>query len=195
MRRLLVGLHPAAWRARYGTEFRALLDDTPLTMGMVADTLRGAAVAHARGLAERARRPLAIGEGTVLVLITVLWLFLYWAAWHDIYAESAIGGSYSFELRWLVVIHAVYAAVGLYLLARRHRVAGVLTLLVVAVSLVWQHGIGPVPDWQETPRLGLVSLVWFALLPVILARWTLRAQPRRPVSPPSTPADGPRPTS
>ncbi len=53
MRRLLLGLFPAPWRARYGGEFEALLEERPLGPFDVADILLAAFDAHLnlRGLA------------------------------------------------------------------------------------------------------------------------------------------------
>lgn len=45
--RWLLALYPAHWRARYGDEFSALLDETPLTPALVIDVIRGALDAHA----------------------------------------------------------------------------------------------------------------------------------------------------
>ncbi|MCM3885512.1 hypothetical protein [Frankia sp. R82] len=50
MRRILLALYPRKWRARYGDEFAALLQDTPLTLVAVIDVLR-----HAAGLRLQAR--------------------------------------------------------------------------------------------------------------------------------------------
>jgi hypothetical protein len=46
MRRFLLRLYPAAWRARYGDEFDALLAERPLAPFDVADVLLGAIDAH-----------------------------------------------------------------------------------------------------------------------------------------------------
>ena len=53
MRRLLLALFPASWRARYGEEFEALLGERPLGPFDVADVLLAAVDAHLnlRGLA------------------------------------------------------------------------------------------------------------------------------------------------
>jgi hypothetical protein len=48
IRAVLVGMHPRAWRQRYGEEFRALLEDTRLTPSAVADIARHCAVLQAR---------------------------------------------------------------------------------------------------------------------------------------------------
>jgi hypothetical protein len=45
---LLLALHPRAWRERYGTEFRELLEATPLTPRTVADVVGNAALQHLR---------------------------------------------------------------------------------------------------------------------------------------------------
>lgn len=51
---ILLALHPKAWRAEYGAEFRALLEDTPVSVRTVLDVLLNALrqrrVAHVRGL-------------------------------------------------------------------------------------------------------------------------------------------------
>jgi hypothetical protein len=48
MIRLLLALHPRAWRARYGAEFRELLEATPLTARTVLDVVRNALRQHVR---------------------------------------------------------------------------------------------------------------------------------------------------
>jgi hypothetical protein len=45
---LLVRCYPAKWRARYGAEFAALLDEHPLGLLGVIDVLRGALDAQLR---------------------------------------------------------------------------------------------------------------------------------------------------
>jgi hypothetical protein len=45
--RWLVALYPERWRARYGDEFRALLEAEPATPSLVIDVIRGAIGAHA----------------------------------------------------------------------------------------------------------------------------------------------------
>jgi hypothetical protein len=48
MRRLLLRLYPAPWRARYGDEFAALLEERSLGPSDVADVVHGALDAHLR---------------------------------------------------------------------------------------------------------------------------------------------------
>ncbi|HWC28533.1 MAG TPA: hypothetical protein VG845_00490 [Dehalococcoidia bacterium] len=42
----LIRLYPRAWRARYGDEFAALVEDQPLRPGLLLDILAGAIDAH-----------------------------------------------------------------------------------------------------------------------------------------------------
>jgi hypothetical protein len=62
IRRLLVGLYPRKWRAMFGEEFAALLEDTRLTPRAVADVMINAGKLHAA----RHRR-------LALVLALLLW--------------------------------------------------------------------------------------------------------------------------
>ena len=62
MIRLLVALYPRKWRASFGEEFAALLEDTRLTPGAVFDVVASAGKLHAR-----CHRRLA------LVLASLLW--------------------------------------------------------------------------------------------------------------------------
>ncbi|MGD0699609.1 MAG: hypothetical protein ABSA02_06985 [Trebonia sp.] len=47
MIRLLIALYPKQWRGEFGEEFAALLEDTRLTPGAVADVVAGAGKLHA----------------------------------------------------------------------------------------------------------------------------------------------------
>jgi len=47
--RLLVGLYPAGWRARYGEEFRTLLEEQPATLGGLTNII-GCALYERAGL-------------------------------------------------------------------------------------------------------------------------------------------------
>lgn len=81
MRSLLVRCYPVRWRARYGDEFEAILEERPLGPFDVADILfgavdahlwmrgRGAAIAHRRGFTMTLR----IG-GFAAILGSVLWV-------------------------------------------------------------------------------------------------------------------------
>lgn len=57
---LLLAVHPRSWRARYGDEFRALLEAGPITASVVLDVLVNAARQHARVHAAVLRVALAL---------------------------------------------------------------------------------------------------------------------------------------
>jgi hypothetical protein len=44
----LIALHPKRWRNEYGAEYRALIEDSPLTAAIILDVLRNAARLHGR---------------------------------------------------------------------------------------------------------------------------------------------------
>ena len=66
MRRFLIRLYPAGWRARYGEEFEALLEERPLGPFDVADVVLAAIDAHIRP-----RGSAAAGDHTRGVLMTL----------------------------------------------------------------------------------------------------------------------------
>jgi len=77
--RWLVALYPARWRARYGDEFQALLDEEPVTPSLVIDVIRGALDAHATSspsgaIAMRPRTPALVSILVLLVLPAVTFL-------------------------------------------------------------------------------------------------------------------------
>jgi hypothetical protein len=72
--RWLVALYPARWRARYGDEFLALLDEQPVTPTLVLDVIRGAIDAHAApptagAIAMRTRTPALVSILAVLLVL------------------------------------------------------------------------------------------------------------------------------
>lgn len=117
--------------------------------------------------------PAAAGERTLLMLAALAGLYLFWGAWHDIYAESAAGGSIRFEWQALVVVHTCYVLFAAYLAVRRRWALAALTLGATLWSVAWQHGIG-LPGWQESSSMGLPSLAGFAALATILVVRALR---------------------
>lgn len=71
MKQLLVRLYPARWRARYGDEFAALLEQRPLGPADVADVVQGAIDAHLR---DRGPQPIRLTRiGLAAVAGGVLW--------------------------------------------------------------------------------------------------------------------------
>lgn len=67
----LVALYPRKWRARYGEEFRALLEAEPLRAGAVLDIVRHGLMARAAAHAWMLRLALAIGSSVVVEILAV----------------------------------------------------------------------------------------------------------------------------
>ena len=113
MRRLLLALFPAPWRARYGDEFEALLEERPLGPFDVADVLLAAADAHLhlRGLsaADHAKgfvMTLRIG-GIAAILGGLLWAAgLAWAS-IDHASEGVSPGGVVFFVGTLLLLLAL----------------------------------------------------------------------------------------
>jgi hypothetical protein len=86
---LLLRIYPAAWRARYGDEFAAMLETRHLGPYDVADVVLGAIDAHLHLRGSRAasaqRRGIAmsvrIGGGAAIIGGVLLLLGFAWAAW------------------------------------------------------------------------------------------------------------------
>jgi hypothetical protein len=113
VRRLLLGLYPSSWRARYGDEFEALLDERPLGPFDVADILLAAVDAHLnlRGLtaADHARgfaMTLRIG-GLAAVLGGLLWATgLIWAS-NDHTTQGISPGAFVFLAGTILLLIAL----------------------------------------------------------------------------------------
>jgi hypothetical protein len=97
VRQLLVRCYPAAWRARYGDEFAALLDERPLGPFDVADVLLGAVDAqlHLRGhgAASEHRKGFAMSlriGGYAAIVSGLLWLIVLTANAINNGAESGV---------------------------------------------------------------------------------------------------------
>jgi hypothetical protein len=107
---LLLRFYPARWRARYGDEFAAILEERPLGPFDVADILLGAldAQLHLRGLGSASvhhkgfAMSLRIG-GYAAIVSGVLWLFIL--------AGNAINNGAETGMEWLgpVLVGAIIA--------------------------------------------------------------------------------------
>jgi hypothetical protein len=148
---LLLRLYPARWRARYGDEFAAVLEDRPLGPFDVADVLLGALDAHLHlrvlGAASEHRKGFAMSlriGGYAAIVGGILWLLVL--------AGNAIndgGESFSPLLG--------YAIVG----------ATVMTLVALVGLSAFQARRHPVLTWAAfaIPALGaIVGLVGYALI-------------------------------
>ncbi|HRW20262.1 MAG TPA: hypothetical protein P5181_15615 [Dermatophilaceae bacterium] len=162
MRGLLIGLFPRSWRREHGASYRSLLDSAPLTPSVVAGVVRAARSARAASPLGLALRPWS--WSAVATALSLVLLFLFFGGWSDIYRERDI------DLEWRLVQLAAlgYAAIGGWLLALGHRVAGAGTVLAAVTAIVWQLGVG-VPGWRVTPLPLSVALVWFMALSCFLA--------------------------
>ena len=78
----LLRLYPRAWRARYEDEFRALLEQRPLSLQSILDVALGAIDAHQHLDLRlgRAQSPLAVVRATVLTVLGLAACIV--AAWH-----------------------------------------------------------------------------------------------------------------
>jgi hypothetical protein len=148
---LLLRLYPARWRARYGDEFAAVLEERPLGPFDVADVLLGALDAHLHlrglGAASEHRKGFAMSlrvGGYAAILGGVFWLIAL--------AGNAINdGGESFS-PWLG-----YAIVG----------ATAMTLVALVGLSAFQARRHPVLTWAAfaIPALGAtVGLVGYALI-------------------------------
>lgn len=157
MRRFLVRLYLAAWRRRYGPEYRALLELLPLTPAITLDVGRGAAREHARIV--RAWAPAA--KSALLLTAGIVLTGPFWASWQDMYHEL----DRSLEWRTATVTALLLAVLGLGWTARDGRGArllGVLMLGASGLALAWQHGVGPQPDWQASTLPLQVAMTGYA---------------------------------
>jgi len=82
-RSLLARLYPERWRRRYGDEFRAMLDDEPLSPSLVLDVLAGALGAHLAYATEEpimSTRRLQAATASIAVVAIATTLFVLAAA-------------------------------------------------------------------------------------------------------------------
>jgi hypothetical protein len=101
--RFLVALHPKQWRQRYGEEYAALLDDTPLTASVVLDV-----VLHAARLRLPPRR------------VLVAWCFVVIAVQAGLSANVVWGRATPLRLLLLALFASPWAALAVHAGYRRH---------------------------------------------------------------------------
>ena len=66
----LIALHPRRWRHEYGLEYRALLEDSPLTTQIILDVLRNAARLHTTARARLLRVLVALTLSSIGEIVT-----------------------------------------------------------------------------------------------------------------------------
>jgi hypothetical protein len=194
---LVLRLYPARWRARYGDEFAAVLEERPLGPFDVADVLLGALDAHLhlRGLGAASQHAkgfamsLRIG-GYAAILGGVLWFV---ALAGNAINDGAESGAQ--VLGWVLVAATILTLVALVGLsafqARRHpvlvwaafaipTVGGIVALLGVVGMVVTGDSdaplVGGMDGWMIS-TLGLLTLLIGSGL-FAIATWRTRALSR-----------------
>lgn len=158
MRGLLLRLYPAVWRRRYGTEYRDLLDQLPLTPGVGADVARGAAREHLRVVGTWA--PAAKSALLVSAMLTLTTVDI--AAWHAIAVESDPVGAW----RAATLATLLLGLTGALWCRRPGRASSALGTAMIGASLLAlsaQYEVGPWPWWRNDGVALLVALVMFVL--------------------------------
>jgi len=110
----------------------------------------------------------------VLAFVTLVALYLVWAAFHDItHGEADVTTEYAF----LCVCAAWLAYVAVSLVRARHRVLGSMSLAALAAGVWGQREIGPgITAGLRPAYLATVgAFLWFLLLTGILAVMSWRA--------------------
>ncbi len=186
MRRLL-RLYPAAWRARYGEEFEALLEEQHASIWTVLDILLGALDAQlerGRGgstMATRLRTPPALA----IIVGSLLWLTSPLAVLHFL-----PGGRWVAIATTIGLLSVAVGVMGLGLLHERGRSLTMATAVLASVGLIatgaievgFLLGVIPwfgadIPVWPPiVADIGLVAQAAFAI-----AALTWRVLPRLPL--------------
>lgn len=152
MRALLLHLFPAWWRRRHGVAYRALLDQAPLTATLVLGVLKAAVLAwfdprHSR---------LTLITAILIMVGSLTLLFVFVVGWNGFYKQTALG----FDWRVVQFASFGYAACGLFVAARGHRVVGMTTVGVAALATLFQLSVG-VPGWASVEWPLQVCVLWF----------------------------------
>ncbi|MGI8557931.1 MAG: hypothetical protein ACR2ND_06450, partial [Solirubrobacteraceae bacterium] len=150
MRSILIALYPRAWRARYGSEFAALLEESGCGAREVLDLLRGALDAHLRP-SELRSPPLERMRGTVAAAICCGSAFALVGAG---FAKSTEDGS-------------VAAAASLHTLLGSARLSIELVALAAAAAVLL-GGAGIVLRRPGVLRAPLLAAAGFCLCTVLL---------------------------
>ncbi|MEO6579504.1 MAG: hypothetical protein ABIO99_11495 [Candidatus Limnocylindria bacterium] len=162
---LLLRCYPARWRARYGDEFAAVLEDRPLGPFDVADVLLGALDAHmhlrGRGAASEHRKAFAMSlrtGGYAAVIGGLLWLFVL--VGNAINDGADAGSSVLFLAAVVAMIVTLVALIGLSAFqARRHPLlawaAFAIPAIGAAIGLLGVAGMATSGDTEVALIAGL----------------------------------------
>jgi hypothetical protein len=156
--RLALHLFPSAWQERFGTEFGALLDQTPPTVRVVFDVLVAAVDAHVHPTGPRRRWPLMIER----LRISELVVFASWV----MFVVAGLAFQRMTEGAPFAPIAVAQPLVGV---AYATIVAGAVVSLLAVV-------VGGVPVALAIARVALARRAWrqlglLAVAPISLASW------------------------
>jgi hypothetical protein len=184
----LLRLYPAGWRARYGEEFAALLEEHPSSFKTLLDVLRSAVEAHMNPLDSNSRQPAALGawvwcawmlamaagmnlcgmvdDSPLVAAMNGSWLLA--GSWSGIEIGSVLAGAAillaGLPLAWSVLHYALQARRRdvLFRLAFPLAATLVFATWVAAVSL-WTGGHWGASPWAEAfsrPDWAAVTFRW-----------------------------------
>ena len=159
----LVWLFPPWWRRRHGAAYRALLEQTPIS----PDSVLGVVGAAARAWGDPRHSRLTFPTAAVLMIASLALSFAFFGGW------SVISRQGSFDVEWRVVQVATagYAALGLFLSRRGHRVVGSVTTGMAVLAFLCQMSL-VVPGWSTTDVPIRAAAMWFMSLACWSAWWT-----------------------
>ncbi len=170
MTSLLIRCYPARWRARYGDEFEAILEERPLGPFDVADILLGALDAHLRfrghGVATQdARRftmSLRIGGIAAILGASLIVIGIALTAGNTGGSQNAGGIALLVALAALLValtgMSAFQARSNPWLVWTAFAVTAVGSLLILIAGVSDLAGVGP-KDWRDGPlAIGVVAV-------------------------------------
>jgi drug/metabolite transporter (DMT)-like permease len=162
MTSLLIRCYPASWRARYGDEFAAILEERPLGPFDVADILLGAFDAHLRlrghGVeAQQARRfsmSLRIGGIAAIVGASLVAIVIALTGGHTEGSDNAVTIALLVALAAFLValtgMSAFQARSNPWLVWSAFALTAVGTLLIFLAGVSDLLGVGP-RDWRDGP--------------------------------------------
>ena len=139
---LLLRLYPAPWRARYGDEFAAVLEERPLGPFDVADVLLSALDAHLHlrglGAASQSQKGFVMSQrigGYAAIVAGILWFIA--GGWNAINNGADAGGPWIFFVIVIATVLTLVALTGLSAFqARRYPALTWAAFAVPAVSAV-----------------------------------------------------------
>jgi len=169
MRSLLIRLYPARWRARYGDEFEAILEERPLGPFDVADILLGALDAQLRLRGQRAssehergfRMTLRIGGFAAILGASLIVIVIALTGGHTEGSENANTIALLVALAALLValtgMSAFQARTNPWLVWTAFAVTAVGTVVIFIAGVSDLAGAGP-RDWRDGPLpIGVVT--------------------------------------